>query len=152
MKPLRPYSSGGSMPMMARNVALRWISSPIASSRGESPGTPGRRLNAAMTIPTVIRMRGRAESMVSFLSDAHTGSTTPLVHGKGCEIHIECLEINRHVRHRLASVQHGKCTDSLCPTNDFIDVSYSTRHIGLVSKGHNFDRLIELERIKINAA
>src|SRR5699024_3046720 len=63
-----------------------------------------------------------------------------------------CLEINRHVRHRLASVQHGKCTDSLCPTNDFIDVSYSTRHIGLVSKGHNFDRLIELERIKINAA
>src|SRR5699024_9114889 len=71
MKPLRPYSSGGSMPMMARNVALRWISSPIASSRGESPVTPGRRLNAAMTSPTMSRMRVRAESMVSFLSDEH---------------------------------------------------------------------------------
>src|SRR5699024_9241029 len=64
------------------------------------------------------------------IEHADTGRTTHLVPGKCCEIHIECLEINRHVRHRLASVQHGKCTDSLCPTNDFID----------------------LERIKINAA
>src|SRR5699024_10093650 len=83
---------------------------------------------------------------------ANTGRTTHLMARKCRKVNIELEVINRHVRQRLAGVEHSKCTDRLRATHDLLDASYRTGDIRLVSKGHDFDRIIKRERVEVDSA
>ncbi len=71
---------------------------------------------------------------------------------KGGEIDVERVEVDRLVRHRLAGVQHCQRTDGLGPVHQLGDWSQRTGHVRVMAEGNDFDVLVELQRIEVNAA
>ena len=57
---------------------------------------------------------------------AHTTGAAHLVPGEGSEVNVQGVEIDRHVRHGLASVEHGESPDSLCAAHHLLDICNRT--------------------------
>ena len=71
--------------------------------------------------------------------------------GKRREVHIQGVEIYRHVRHRLAGVEYNHGVNRAGAAYQLIDIRHSTGHIGLMGKRNDLDGFIEFERIEIDA-
>ena len=92
------------------------------------------------------------EQLILAVEHTNAAGATHLVAGKGREIHVQSMEINRHVWHRLAGVEDDHGVDRAGAAHQFIHVCHSTRHIGLMSKRNYLDGVIKLERIEIDAS
>ena len=62
------------------------------------------------------------------------------------------MEVHRHVRHRLAGVEHRERADGLGATHHLGHVCVRAGDVGLVGKGDNLDGVVELERVEVDAA
>lgn len=72
--------------------------------------------------------------------------------GKGGEVDIESMEVNRSVRHRLASIEHGQRANRLGPGHQLRYRGVCTGHIRVMRYRNDFDPFIELQRIQVDAA
>ena len=76
-----------------------------------------------------------------------------LVPGERGEIHAERGEIDRHVRHRLAGVEHGQRADPLRGGDQHVDRVDGAQHIGLVGeRDHLGPRVDQLDRCRTGRA
>ena len=71
--------------------------------------------------------------------------------GERGEVDVERVEVDRLVRHRLAGVQHRQRADGLGPLDQLGDRGHRAGHIRVMAEGNDFDVLVELQRIQIDA-
>lgn len=83
---------------------------------------------------------------------AHAGRAAHLVPRESREVDVEGVEVHRHVGHRLAGVEHRERADGLCAAHHLGHVRVRAGDVGLVGKRHNLDRVVELERVEVDAA
>ena len=74
-----------------------------------------------------------------------------LMAGKRGEVDIERVEVDGLVRHRLAGVQDGQRAHGLGPGNQFAHRRQRAGHIGMVAECDDFDALVELQRVQVDA-
>ncbi len=67
-------------------------------------------------------------------------------------VHSQFVEVDRHVRHRLARVEHDERTDGACSSHQFLDGRDRAGHVGLVGERNDLHRVRQLQRIKIDPA
>ena len=72
--------------------------------------------------------------------------------GERGEVDVERVEVDRLVRHRLAGVQHRQRADGLGPVDQLGDRGHRAGHIRMMAEGNDFDVLVELQRVEIDAA
>ena len=75
-----------------------------------------------------------------------------LVPGERREVDVQRVEVDRLVRHRLAGVQHGERTHRLGAGRPIRPPARGAGHIRMVAECNDFDTLVELQRVQVDAA
>ena len=117
--------------------------------RGVGGGLHGHRLDHRAAGE---KRRQRVEQLAAAVEHTDSVGAQHLVPGECGEVDVEGVEVDRLVRHRLAGVQHRQGADGLRPLDQLGDRGHRAGDVRVMAERNDFDVLVELQRIQIDAS